>query len=208
MNSDSLDMFRVITGRKFFFHGRARNLEEHYAKLRPQFVGQPEACFQLVMEIVRLRREIEVNKSWQRFNELLDAHIDLYVTHLNTRWLVSICDTVTDHGDSSRRSKALLISTVVNMIKLAETERQLSTNPVHDPAKVRRPKYTRFWNGMTPYGIKKGDMARQLLTRISTSIEDDVVLTKIWLAVLGKLKTSDTILLRLHKLHKGRGIFG
>jgi hypothetical protein len=43
---------------------------------------------------------------------------------LNTKWLVSACDTFADHSnDDAERATALLAATMIKTIKIYETER-------------------------------------------------------------------------------------
>jgi len=200
-------MLSIIEGTPRPFWGRWPITKNHLARLREEFAGKPEACFQVVKQIVYLRRNIDQEKSWHRFKELVETYIDLYVKHLDTRWLVSICDTYADFGTPLERSNAILISTLVNMTKICETLRVVCVDPEFDLHKVKTQKRAPLWDGMSTYLVKAGNMTRNLFSRISIVVKSTPVLEKIWIRIFEKLQTDDTVLKQLNELHRGRSFF-
>jgi hypothetical protein len=102
--------------------GRKDDLERHLAKLRTEFAREPELCFELARTIVLIRREIDLARNLRRFYEILEFDPEFLWAALSKRWLVSVGDTIADHGNARERNAALCIGLFVNLVKLAEAE--------------------------------------------------------------------------------------
>jgi len=207
MAAHSINLQRIIPGKPRRFTGRRQNVEEHLTALRKEFAGKPEVCFQVARMIVYLRRNLKPDESWKMLRDLLENNLDLCLKNFNTRWLISICDTYADYGTPQERANAMLISTVVNMVKLIETIRLVGKNPELDWQKVGRQKSRRLWNGVTTFNIVRGDMTRNLFSRINACFTETPVLEEIWFAVYKRLQTHDNILKQIHEGFSYRGIF-
>lgn len=105
---------------------RSKNLIEHFRNLEVEFRGSPRICHLLACCIVCLRRDPTNKDALLLFNRIVaEAGYEL-AEHLNTRWLVSICDTVVDTADHEiDRALALVGTLFVSTVKLAETELRL-----------------------------------------------------------------------------------
>lgn len=151
--------------------GSAKDIHQHYATLRLEFSGQPELCFHHAMLIVMIRREVDVPKTFARFETLWHEHSDWLLHNLNIRWLVSACDTFADHSkDSNQRALALATTLLANTVKAYETENIMThhLSPLYDPqivAKVQEEAIPLF-EGMSCYTIGTDDTLRNMVWRM------------------------------------------
>ncbi|MDF3057469.1 MAG: hypothetical protein K0R17_1684 [Rariglobus sp.] len=175
--------------------GHRESLEEHLALLRNEFVGRPEVCYLLACEIVRLRRAVEPARSWSRFTRLLADYEGVLYAHLNSRWLVSICDTYGDHGDEKERLAGVGLSAFVNVLKLSESERIHMVEPALKAGGLMPPRP--LWDGMMSYNMAGGDMPRNLFERMGNSLRSVPHLHRLWLEIFARLKASENLLSRM-----------
>jgi hypothetical protein len=102
------------------------------------FRGRSELEYAHAALIVLMRLGMEVSHSWRRFCELWSDSGSFLLQHLNSRWLVSACDTIADHDrDRAQRALALAASALVNTVRLYETERWMGPSPVRVPRENR-----------------------------------------------------------------------
>ena len=71
--------------------------------------------------IQNLRRNIDVENNWRKLHEIIETNINDICKTLNTRWLISICDTYIDYGSEIESRNAMIIVLIANMEKLAQT---------------------------------------------------------------------------------------
>ncbi len=117
----------IITGDVFeYTHGSDKNLLNHIEHLKKEFTNQSELNYYHAKLIVLIRRGFEVSENFRLFEKLWHSEYEFLVKSLNTRWLISACDTFIDHSDDDLL-KALLMNAVIliNTIKLQESERYL-----------------------------------------------------------------------------------
>lgn len=194
------------TAAGFLATGREPSLKRHFRLVRPEFAGQPRLCWICARCIILIRREIDLDNQWAILRWLLDTpeHRSVLLARLNTRWLVAICDTFADHGGLGERSAALCLSTLINTIKLCETERLILNDAGQNGAALARfsdelPRG--LWDGVTSYLIPGGDMPRNLFHRLRTVLADHPPLDAIGCTLMERLKTGRTILSRLSRLN-------
>lgn len=154
--------------------------------------------------IQNLRRNIDVENNWRKLHEIIETNIHDICKTLNTRWLISICDTYIDYGSAIESRNAMMIVLIVNMEKLAQTnlfmyDLNINKNKLK---KLKTEKPFELWDGMTSFNLAKGNMTKNLFKRLNKLIEDTPVIEKIYYTVLERIKNNDTILANLNKHHK------
>ena len=182
--------------------GRLANLENHFEMIRAEFVDLPVLCFVLAKKIVLIRREIALKQNVADFFCLLNEDPNFHCNHLSVRWLIAICDTIADHGNRQQQTSAVCISTFVNLIKLAETERLLAGAKEIETNSADQ--YQSKWphnlgNGMSSYHLVHGDMPRNLFRRIDRVLETTPTLRLIFQTIVAQFKESSNLLTRLAK---------
>lgn len=93
---------------------------------------------------------------------------------------------------------------LINTVKLDETERL--TLPSLETSQPRlaalRGKYVDLFDGLTAFGVGRGDMVRNLVMRLDrTSKTDDAFVSRIFFAAVERLFHNDTVFLRFGHLH-------
>lgn len=119
---------QIVDGDKLeYTYGSDKNLTIHLDNLRREFVGHSELEYYHATLIVLIRRGFQVEKEFKSFEQLWYEQKEFLIKKLNTRWLISACDTFIDHSDDEHL-KALLMNAVilVNTIKMQESERYLT----------------------------------------------------------------------------------
>lgn len=182
---------------------RHENLETHLSALKLEFAGQPRLCFELISLIVRIRRQNGRCEEWEVFRSLLQCELDYFCEHLDSRWLVAVADTLADLGEESERAAAMLSSLLINVLKLAETERMFSVNPEPDPVKFQKfigdQMPVPLWDGVSSYWVDRGDMPRNLLHRCRSVLEGTPIPGKIFETLIRRLELHPNPLTRLAK---------
>lgn len=183
--------------------GRRSELDEQFELIRPEFAGGSQLCFELARRIILIRRELDLDENVEAFFEILYHDIHFICQSLSARWLISVCDTIADHGNPQQRTGAICISTFANLVKLAESESILRSD-----AEIRPDQYMQQWphdlgNGMTSYHLFDGDMPRNLWRRINRSLDNTPVLQLIFETLVERLKSTDNLLSRLAKFNSG-----
>ena len=59
--------------------------------------------------------------SWLTLSEFVEENIDDICEQLDSRWLISICDTYADYGDAIHKCNATLISLLCNYERIVQT---------------------------------------------------------------------------------------
>lgn len=104
---------------------RKRDLRDHFQHLEPEFAGKPRICHLLACTIVVLRRDAQNPVATRLFRRIVREHAEI-ATHLNSRWLTSVCDTLVDVADNDLDRVLGLTGTLFsNSMKLIETEIRL-----------------------------------------------------------------------------------
>lgn len=151
--------------------------------------------------IVCLRRNIDWENDSKAFHEYMNEHHLDIINSFTTRWLVSITDTYADVGRTPvERSNAILISTVVNHIKLMDTYKCLVVDG-NLKADAIEHKSKDLWDGIRSFAVKHGDMVENLYTRIDRVQEHTPILYKIWKEVLHRIENTNNTFSDLQKLH-------
>ena len=167
-------------------HEIAHNLNRHedisvnIKNLRREFIGKPQICYKIASHIVHLRRNPSNHRHQFEFNRLVEEYLPVLLEHLDVRWLLSICDTYVDIGDSQRRAIAMNIVQCVNDTNIHLTIIANVENGNLDPAKLRQERKAKTWGGMITADIPNGDMIYNMMTRLNSVVKQDELLNKIW----------------------------
>ncbi len=189
---------------------RDGDLATHMAALRRDFAGRPELCIHLAELIVRIRREMDLEADVAEFLRLWRFEHAFLAEHLDSRWLVSACDTFADHGTDFQRAAAVALVALINTTRLCETERILSVDASCDPRKFERMKVEHrdgrlleLWDGVSAYAPHKGDTPRNFFRRLLAVIGMDPALDAIGRTLLSRALAQDTLLGRLSRMNPG-----
>src|SRR6476620_5838309 len=135
--ADILELkLRLVQGEARSTHwGNRPDIGEHLVHLRQDFVGLPELCFVHGKLIALIRRRINLAHHVPTFLSLWASETEFLTTNLNSRWLLSACDTIACHGEGSQRSNAAVLTAMFHTLQLCETERLLMQDSTYDPSK-------------------------------------------------------------------------
>ncbi|WP_168399043.1 MULTISPECIES: hypothetical protein [Acinetobacter] len=189
-----------------YTHGSAKDLQQHIEQLKDEFVGQPALNHYHASLIVLIRREVDTAANYAKFKALWLAERDFLLSSLNTRWLVSACDTFIDLDDDSVL-KAILMNAVVliNTLKLQETERflcdhQMQENADHR-AHLQQQRYALF-DGTSAFVVGTDDTLRNMRWRLN-DVCGAHILGQIVLEIFDRLqqKPNENVYLRFKERH-------
>ena len=147
--------------------------------------------------IKELRNRRETDKNWEGFINLPEGNYSHLIKAANSRWIISICDTIADHDRGSRRIKSMVIVTFAQMFLLAEVPRLTRKEPIEDILSISR---TDLYHGIKAFDIQKQDVFLNLSRRIRWVLGDDLLMIRIWEEVLKRIHGEDTIINELSRL--------
>jgi hypothetical protein len=177
---------------------RKKQLDEHLEALSAQFAGQPEICFFHAAQIVRIRRGIDLASSLARFRCLWSNEAEFLSRNLNSKWIRSALETITDHGAPGEREAALAVVSFINMLRYAETDRHLRGIPADEPipeAALQQPK-VELWDGILTYNVQGGDGLHNFIERFRRAIRNHPVIALMFEELLGRAIQHRTFLRR------------
>lgn len=146
----------------------------------------------VVVTIRHIRRGEDVHANWARLQRIMQLHLDEIATSFSARWIVSICDTYADHGSPVERGNALLISVLVNMIRLADSGRLLR-GPVQ-PARLTplmgddRPL---LFSGLRSLHLGQEDTLLNMAKRLDQQLTETPQLHRLYRAILASIHASE-----------------
>lgn len=200
MKSQIIDLGAAVLSR-----GSSKDLTEHHATLRQEFSGQPELVFHHAFLIVLIRRDHDLQTTFQQFEQLWKEHTDWLLQHLNIRWLVSACDTFADHSPSpTERALGLATSVLANTVKIYETENVMSHHmqASYDSALVAevQQKAIPLMEGMSCFTVGTDDTLRNMVWRVQAQ-QSGTVCGQILFEVLKRFNSLPTAYGRLRQAH-------
>ena len=153
-----------------YTYGSAKDLTEHIDNLRQEFVGQSELNHYHASLIVFIRRDVDVARNYQLFKSLWLTERDFLLASLNTRWLISACDTFIDFDDDPVLSSLLMNAVVlINTLKVTETENLLCNHEhVPNPAMLQKLQTERvaLFDGTSALAVGTDDTLRNMRWRL------------------------------------------
>ena len=172
---------------------------------RSEFSGAPEILKTVLECIIKSRREIDTEATTKLFKDTVEKNLDTVLT-MNTRWLISVCDTYADCGNETERSNATMVSLMFNQIKLFDTYLSLVVDHRIDGKKIPNYRTKPQWGGMWGFNINQGDMVENLINRVNTNLSSTPVIHKIWLRIMDGVADSNNSFAMLKKIHS-RGLY-
>jgi hypothetical protein len=182
--------------------GKNQDLEKHLERLYFDFVDKSELEFFHAYLIVHIRRKIDLNWCVEQFNKLWGLECEFLCSQLKARWLVSACDTMIDYP-TSLDNQALALAAVLftNTIKLYETENLMLEDKKYTKT-APLPREYELFDSITPYAIGKGDMIKNMMTRIASIGHSDAPGYKILQELVRRAThNNDTVYSRMLKRH-------
>lgn len=167
---NQLKSVQISGDAKQYTYGSAKDLNEHIANLRQEFVGEPEINHYHATLIVLIRRDIDAQDNYAKFKALWLSEQDFLLKSLNTRWLISACDTFIDF-DEDVGFKALLMNAIVliNTIKLHETENLLCDVTLIENPETKQTLQTQrvaLFDGTSAMAVGTDDTLRNMRWRL------------------------------------------
>jgi len=159
---------------------------------------------ELISLIKNLRQGRNTEKNRIEFKRIIQKNIKKICKNLNTRWLISICDTYVDYGNPIEARNALIITVFTNMEKLGQTYFHMFDLKINNEKikKLRDEPPFELWDGMTSFHLKKGDLTSNMFRRIDWCLKETPELHLIFKTVLTRIKKNDTILGNINKYHR------
>ncbi len=197
---DDLDLLRsrlVDAGEPVAPRGRKDDVHEHFRMLECGFSGRAELELLHAKVIVLIRRQIEYDFHVALFRRIWLEQGAFLLKNLDSRWLVSACDTVVDTSDDPAEVAAAFAGSLfMGTIKLYETERLGSDA---GPAYPNFPNASiALFDGMTRF-TRRGDLVYNLDLRISRWPEQSFVVA-IVRELYKRAKQNDTIYKRVQAM--------
>ena len=190
-----------------YTHGSSNDLDEHFAALRDEFVGQTELCYSHAKIIVLIRRDFETKNHYLLFEQLWEEEKDYLLKHLNTRWLISAADTFADFSDDdSIKGLSVACSCLLNTVKMQESERFITNaqNFIDDKEKMTRldnEERISLFDGTSVFKVGTDDTLRNMRWRIDKVAKINTA-GAILLEIFLRLQEHDTVFKRLKGRHR------
>lgn len=181
--------------------GGFEDLHQHLEMLAREFSDAPLLDFYHAGLTVMLRRKMDPQKNWEIYQKLWEDYGMDLKKRLNSRWLVSACDTFADYSENeAERMAALAGSLFMNTLKLYETERVVSGETGKKLAPVDS-LIPLDLDGMTAFMVGSGNMIFNLLERLKQPFSDQLVPYGILLELIDRAQLSDTVYRRFLEVH-------
>ena len=169
---------------------RVKDLEKNCQSVRSEFVGKPEVCHQLVIHIIHLRRGIDVHNRYTQFKLLLDKYFDVLLKNYDVRWLLSILDTIADHGDPLRSATAMLVVSHLNHINIHYNITDSTVIKNFSQSKNKVP----TWGGMISADVHSGDMIHNMVDRVNKIVKRSPDVNRVWQEIKTRAKSEKLLI--------------
>lgn len=156
---------------------------------------------EILTAIISLRRRKDIENQQKIFFNYLNNHNKALAKELNSRWIISIMDTVADYGNPTQRANACLISLFFNGIKVVDSYLYAVGDPIPDRSKVSQTSGRPLWDGVMMYQLHKGDMLTNLFSRIRESIKNTPELEVLFIELVRRSNQEQNFLSKLNNLH-------
>lgn len=190
-----LELIEGIPPRKNL--NRMPNVEQNIEAVKSEFVGKPMVCHELVKHIIYLRREIDTKVNTELFFDLWENYHDTLLKELDTRWLLSVVDTVIDVGDDLESAVAMNISQCINQCNIHTSLLINCVDGRLDANKLQRELKVPTWDGMITIDVPNGDMVHNMMIRMDKTISREPWLNDIWTEIKSRLRTADNLPLNI-----------
>ena len=203
-NNEDEIMLATISGDP---SSRAQNLnrladtEENILAIRAEFIGKPQICHVLASHIVYLRRGIDIAYNSKEFFRLLTKYADVLCDHYDTRWLISICDTIADLGTEAQSARAMLIVNLVQCCNIANTVMHKVVDGRLNAQLLQSDIKWTTWDGLITADTYQGDMIYNMVQRCNKCIKGDPILQKIWSEIKQRAKHEQSLVTNVLLMH-------
>lgn len=181
---------------------RSKDIPSHFATLREEFSTKPELLFYHAALITLLRRGLETAQAFACFQEIWTKERGFLLRELDSRWLISACNTFADHGqDPVDRALAMAGVLFANTVKLYETE-IWATGDRGTPREYRAvvPQIP-LYDGVTAFYIGSGDLMQSMQKRLAAVADKKHVVSEILSELFKRMHTHDTVFRRFRDMH-------
>lgn len=186
------------------FTTRKPNLAQHMQKLQPEQSGNMRLTHLLISSIVVLRRAPENARARTLFHRILTEESEVVLPELTYRWLRSVGDTLSDHGETwADRMIGLCVTLLLMQVKLSETERKVYDPPRPWPPNKRWSKGGAILDGEKTYWIEKGDMVSNTWARLHKVLAaaPDCAAGPLLVETLSRIESGNTPMGRLASMY-------
>lgn len=186
--------------------GSDKDLQTHIANLRQEFIGSPELVHYHASLIVLIRRDIDAVANFAKFKALWQTERDFLLQTLNTRWLISACDTFIDYDDDATLQAILMNAVVlINTLKLQETEHLLCDVSLRENEQTRtqlQNERVTLFDGTSAFAVGTDDSIRNMRWRLD-KVCGSHELGQIVIEIFERLSNPnhDTVYSRFRKRH-------
>jgi hypothetical protein len=185
--------------------GSSKSLDQHLQDLRQEFSGQSELIFYHAKLIVLIRRGYKTKKTFKEFQTLWANEHSYLKKKLNLRWLVAATDTFAEHSENFEvRSVSMMVSILVNTIKIYESENYLSKQDEIILTKSRiietQSRLIPLFEGLSSFTVGTDDTLRNFAWRIKPFFSvspSGIILEEVW----QRLQIKNTAFSRIRYLH-------
>lgn len=196
----------VVGGAREYSYGRKGDLDSHFEMLAREFSGLSSLLLQHAVLVLLIRRLVEPQVNFSRFLKLWETDRDFLLNNLDSRWLVSACDTIADHHyDAHQRALAGAATLFINTIRFYESERLLTNveNVGPDMSKAADLKNrVGLYDGLTMFAIGQGDAVQNMCCRMERLYDDDTLASALLRELLARSQSNDTVLQRFRAVHR------
>ncbi|GAA0320094.1 hypothetical protein GCM10009129_17240 [Psychrobacter aestuarii] len=187
---------------------RTKALPAHIDNLRHQFIGSSELCFYHAVLVVLLRRHYQPEQTFAAFESLWKTQSDYLLDTLSLRWLVSACDSFVDYSACPVRAATLMnVATLINTLKVYETQRYLYALPADAPLCPKRTAslyqtHLPLYEGLTLFRIGTDDTLKNMRQRYQRFQARDELAGRMLLGVFDRLHHADSAFVTMQSLHQ------
>lgn len=191
-----------------YTHGSDTDVTEHLKKLRFEFIGRPQYCFNLAATIVLIRREFNLSQQIENFYMLWEHCSDGLIKNLSSRWLVSAGDTFADHGKSKEDQTAgLWASLLINTVKAYEMKALLQKQdpelqPLAEQIHLSQTSRIALFDGVSGLAAGTDDTFRNMRWRLEKiANQKNAYAAKIGLEIFERLSENPTAYKFMRDIH-------
>lgn len=198
---------------------RVKNLIDHLDNLKHEFIGKSELCYYHATLVVLLRRNCKIKELFAEFESLWEAQTDYLLENLSLRWLACACDTFIDHSPDATRAAILMnVITMVNTLKVYETQQYLQTptepsnitlartvstdSLIRDKVDTLYKTHLPLYDGLTYFHIGTDDTLKNMRHRYQKFYEKDKLATTMLLSAFDRLQNNKSAFSTMKALHK------
>lgn len=191
----------IIKDYKKYSMNYSKNLQIHFEIIKKDFYKKSLLSYEVAKYIVMIRRKIQLDENLEKFFYLVRNENEHLANNLNIRWIVSVMDTIADYGEKLESALALLLSLLVNMVKMCETEKKYFYAGIKNPRLDDNGSKEEIFDGLTYFNLYSGDMLKNLLHRIDSKIILISYLKPYYGSILKKLESNNNFFAKIKSIN-------